>query len=391
MTLAVATSNPNSVAETYVRQHMRLIQPGATVGIGLSCEGEPALGIPVFCARQGRRGLLGKFGTLATLLRTGYAASIPAAEESRLASFLEKHGTRAVLAEFGTTGCALRVFCRKAGLPLFVNFHGHDATVLGRRRDIRHAYRLLAQDAERFICGSRHFAGILERLGIPAGRIEVVPCGIEIAQFSSDGEKDPDLVVAVGRLTRKKRPDLAIRAFALAHREHPSLRLEIIGEGGQRAVCEETIRDLGLEQAVTLLGARPHDEVKARLAGAGIFVQHSVTAENGDQESQGISLLEAMASGLPVATTDHNGFSETVLHDETGFLSPEGDVEAMAGNILRLARDPELARRLGRAGRARVEAQFDAVHLCARLSALIFGTTGAAGASEMPRLAGERP
>lgn len=373
MTLAIATSNPNAIAETYVRQHMRLVRPGATVCIGLSCDGEPDVGVPVHCVRpQPRR--LGKLTTLATFLRTGYGAALPRSEEKRLATFLRAHGAAAVLAEFGTSGAALRVFCRKAGLPLFVNFHGYDATVLGSRKDIRHAYRLLARDSQRVICGSQHFAGLLRGLGFPEAKIAVIPCGIELADFSAGEDRDPDLVMAVGRLTRKKRPDLAIRAFALAHREHPSLRLEIIGEGSQRAACEEAIRDLDLGSVVTLLGARSHDEVKRRLARAGIFIQHSVTAENGDQESQGISLLEAMASGLPVVATDHNGFSEIVTQGETGYLSPEGDVEAMAASILRLAQDCELARRLGRAGRARVEAQFDALHLAARLREVIFGS-----------------
>lgn len=373
MTLAIATSNPNAIAETYVRQHMRLVRPGATVGIGLSCSGTPALDIPIHCVRAGPRGWHGKLKTLSTLLRTGYGAALSPAEEARLASFLKAHGTEAVLAEFGTSGAALRAFCRSSGLPLFVNFHGHDATVLGRRKDIRRAYRLLARDAERFVCGSRHFAGILQELGFPVEKIHVIPCGIELEGFAAEDRKDPNVIMAVGRLTRKKRPDLAIRAFALAHREMPSLRLEIIGEGSQRIACEDVIRELGLGSAVTLLGARSHDEVKARLAGGGIFIQHSVTAENGDQESQGISLLEAMASGLPVVTTDHNGFSETVIHGETGFLSPEGDVEAMAANLLRLARDADLAHRFGRAGRARVEAEFDALRLAGRLRELIFG------------------
>jgi glycosyltransferase involved in cell wall biosynthesis len=383
MTLAVATRNPNSVAETYVRQHMRLIRPGATVGIGLDCADAPAVGIPVFCVRKESRGMAGKLDTALRFLRTGYGAAIPRHEEARLEAFLREHRVEAVLAEFGTTGCALRALCRRLGLSLFVNFHGHDATVLGQRRDIRFAYRLLGRDARKFFCGSCHFAKIVEGLGIPRRKIEVIPCGIEIDDFSTRGEKDSDLILAIGRLTRKKRPDLTIRAFAIARRARPSLRLEIIGDGSERPACEAAVRELGLGKSVTLLGARPHDEVKSRLAKAGIFVQHSVTAENGDEESQGISLLEAMASGIPVVATDHNGFSETVIHEATGLLSPEGDVEAMAGNILRLVRDPALARRMGELGRARVEAEFDAFRLAARLREVMFDRESASGATRV--------
>ena len=100
-----------------------------------------------------------------------------------------------------------------------------------------------------------------------------------------------------------------------------------------------------------------------------MFVQHSMTAPNGDQESQGVSLLEAMAASLPVVTTDHNGFAESVLHGETGLLSPEGDVAAMAENIARIAGDPGLRLALGQNGRARVANEFD---MAARLRAVLF-------------------
>ncbi|WP_138466103.1 glycosyltransferase family 4 protein [Poseidonocella sp. HB161398] len=378
MTLAVATSNPMAVAETYIRQHMRLIAPGRTVAIGLDCPEATALDLPLFCVRRGPGGAAGKALSLARRWRTGYGAALSLAEERRLAEFLRAHGVEAVLAEFGTTGAALRMVCRRAGLPLFVNFHGYDATVLPKRRDIRACYRLLAAEAAGVICGSEHFAGILRDLGFPAAKISVIPCGIELEGFCADGAKDPDLAIAVGRLTAKKRPDLTIRAFAEARRSRPNLRLEVIGDGGQRGRCDAVIAELGLGGAVTMLGACTHEEVKARLAGAGLFLQHSVTAESGDQESQGISLLEAMASGLPVICTDHNGFSETVIEGETGFLSPEHDIPAMAANIRRVTADPELARRLGQAGRARVERLYGADSLAARLRGLILGQETAA-------------
>ena len=150
MTLAVATHNPDAVAETYVRQHMRLIMPGATVGVGLACSGEPDTDLPFFCVRRASRSPIRKLATLGALLRTGYSAALPLGEEQRLAQFLRTHNVTAVLAEFGTTGCALRTVCERERIPLFVNFHGLDATVLGRRRDIRNAYRLLARDAKKF-------------------------------------------------------------------------------------------------------------------------------------------------------------------------------------------------------------------------------------------------
>ncbi|MEO0697582.1 MAG: glycosyltransferase [Pseudomonadota bacterium] len=372
MTLAVATHDPRSVAETYVRQHMRLIMPGNTVGIGLACSDEPANDLPFFCVRRSKRFPVRKLNTLSSFLRTGYSAGLSLGEEHRLAKFLRAHKVTALLAEFGTTGCALRLVAKREGIPIFVNFHGLDATVLGQRRTIRYAYRLLAQDAQRFFCGSRHFADVLVGIGIPHAKIDVVPCGIELDQFTATSTKNENQVIAIGRLTRKKRPDLAIRAFAVARQCKPDLKLDIIGDGPERGTCERTINQLGLKQSVTLVGAQSHAEVKKRLRKANIFVQHSVTAENGDQESQGISLVEAMASGVPVVTTDHNGFSETVSHGKTGLLSPEMDVEAMGQNLQRLASDPALAREMGTNGRRHAETYYDAHRLARRLRDVIF-------------------
>ncbi|MEL6828560.1 MAG: glycosyltransferase family 4 protein [Pseudomonadota bacterium] len=353
---------------------MTLVAPGRTVGIGLACAKGSMSELPMFCVDWGQRGLVGKLGRLLALLRTGYAPSLPINEERRLKAFLRQHRVTAILAEFGTSGCALRSFCKRTGIKLFVNFHGHDATVLGQRPHMRFAYRLLAKDADGIICGSRHFSEIVEDLGFPRRKISIIPCGVETDTFRTDVPKDMKRVVAVGRLTRKKRPDLAIRAFAHAHAKDLSLRLDIIGDGDQRDACETVIRELNVENAVTLHGAQPHSFVKDLVAKAGLFVQHSMTAENGDQESQGISLIEAMASGLPVVTTDHNGFSETVIDGETGLLSPEGDVAAMANNLSELARDTERARRFGAAGRARVEARYDAEVVSKQLASLVIGT-----------------
>ena len=85
-----------------------------------------------------------------------------------------------------------------------------------------------------------------------------------------------------------------------------------------------------------------------------------------------------MASGIPVVTTDHNGFSETVLHGETGLLSAEMDVQAMGQNLRRLASDPALARKMGADGRQRAETHYAAHQLARRLRDVMFSDRAAA-------------
>ena len=82
--------------------------------------------------------------------------------------------------------------------------------------------------------------------------------------------------------------------------------------------------------------------LKNKLAEASVFVQHSVVASNGDTESQGISLLEAMTASIPLVVTDHNGFKETVIEGETGYLVKERDIDSMAKKITLLLKNESL-------------------------------------------------
>ena len=369
--LCIASLDPSHVSLTYVRQHISGIRPGRTVVLAMN--GDPSgLGVPGMNASRTRPGrAVSKLRSLSALVRTGHTGGLTPSQERDLDNFFSSHDVDTVFAEFGPTGCALRHYCRSRGLPLFVNFHGYDATVMPRSPLVRYAYRLLARDAAGIVCGSEHFRGILQALGFRPDRISVIPCGIDVEAFGPSPDRDPSRIVAVGRLTPKKAPHLMIGAFAIAARQHPELTLDVVGDGPMRGICEQVIADEGLTGRVILHGAQDNDFVRARMSEAGQFVQHSITAPNGDQESQGISLIEAMASSLPVVATDHNGFRETVIDGETGFLTPEGDVEAMAQRLIELAADGRLRERMGQAARMRAEAKFTAAIAADRLKTLL--------------------
>jgi colanic acid/amylovoran biosynthesis glycosyltransferase len=88
------------------------------------------------------------------------------------------------------------------------------------------------------------------------------------------------------------------------------------------------------------------------------FVQHSVTTQDGDSEGTPVAVLEAGASGLPVVATRHAGIKDAVVDRKTGLLIDEGDIEGMAGQMIRLAQDPHLAADLGQAGRRWISAEY---------------------------------
>jgi glycosyltransferase involved in cell wall biosynthesis len=118
------------------------------------------------------------------------------------------------------------------------------------------------------------------------------------------------------------------------------------------------VRAMKIGQAVEFAGSRPHHEVATAMRRARAFVQHSLVTSYGDSEGTPVAILEAGASGLPVISTYHAGIPEIVIHERTGLLSEQADLEGMVQNMTRLAQDPQLAGRLGAAARERIEARF---------------------------------
>jgi glycosyltransferase involved in cell wall biosynthesis len=156
-------------------------------------------------------------------------------------------------------------------------------------------------------------------------------------------------LVMVGRFQAPKDPVTLIRALAMLR----ETRFEalFVGDGPDRPAVEEEVQRLGLESAVQFLGER--SDVPALLATADVFVLSTRS------EGLPLSILEAMAAGLPVVASNVGGVPELVLDDATGLLVPPADPHALAGALERLLEDPLLGRRLGDAARLRIAEQFD--------------------------------
>lgn len=276
-----------------------------------------------------------------------------------LSAHLERVRPDVLLAEYGPTGVALAESCASLGIPLVVKFHGYDCSVRETIAKYRAGYERIFQQAQVLVAVSAHMARALAALGAPQDKLQVIPTGVDTGRFQvGDPGAASAHFVAVGRFVNKKAPLLTLLAFLQVAAEVPEARLTMLGDGPLWEACLGLCRAMGLESRVVLPGAVGHAEVAAALGSARAFVQHSVTALNGDSEGTPNAVLEACASGLPVAGTRHAGIPEVVLHEETGLLCDEGDVEAMAAHMLRLAREPETAVRFGRNGRSRVEALY---------------------------------
>jgi glycosyltransferase involved in cell wall biosynthesis len=167
-----------------------------------------------------------------------------------------------------------------------------------------------------------------------------------VAPAALDGA--PPVIVSVGRLAAPKDPLTLIAA--LARLPAGTFRAVLVGGGPQHETVAAAVRRAGLDDAVALVGHR--DDVAARLAAADLFVLASRS------EGLPISILEAMAAGLPVVASAVGGVAEAVVDGETGLLAPAGDAQALAGAIERVLADRQLRRAMGSAGRARAASHF---------------------------------
>lgn len=227
-------------------------------------------------------------------------------------------------------------------------------------------------DAE--VCVSEAVADFTHRRAkVDRAKLTVIRDGINLAPFTSasGGEKvrlelgiapDAPLIVTVARLTRQKGLPHLIDAMLLVRDEVPEVRLVIAGRGEMRDQLQHRIDSLGLSGCVSLLGFR-HD-VPALLAAADVFVLPSLW------EGLGLAAVEAQAAGLPVVASDVGGLAEAIDDGVTGLLSPPGNVEELAENIVRLLRDGRLRDEMGARGRQRAVDLFSAERMVAETEAL---------------------
>ena len=187
---------------------------------------------------------------------------------------------------------------------------------------------------------------------VPHAKIDVAICGVDTALFRPAPQPAGTYAICVGRLSdRRKNLQLLLTAYAKAM-AGPAAIPELYLVGDLPAGIERQVAALGITGRVRFLGER-HGEALADLyRNAQFFVLSS------DEEGLGIVILEAMASGLPVISTNCGGPATAVVDGETGFLTPVGDADSLAHAIQRLAEHAELRRHMGDAGRKVVERQF---------------------------------
>lgn len=355
-------------SETFVRDQVRAMQRWDPFLVGLRRRPN-VLGVEADLAPLAT--------TRLTEARTQYLGTLGL--RGRLVAGLREAGADLVHAHFGTSATHALPVARAAGLPLVVTFHGYDVTRTPTLRfpfgaEYRRRLAGVFGYASRLVAVSDFIAGELVRLGAPEHKITVRHIGITLDDGASSAPAHGSVaprrgVVFVGRLVAKKGVDHLLEAVAQlppeVRAEHP---LVVIGDGPLRAGVEARSRELGVD--ARFLGHLPPEEVRRQFAAARVLGAPSRTAHDGDAEGFGMVFLEAAAQGTPAVAYRHGGVTEAVVDGRTGLLSEEGDVAGLTENLRRVLTEPDLARSLGEAGRARVLADFDIRRCTARLEDL---------------------
>jgi sugar transferase (PEP-CTERM/EpsH1 system associated) len=262
-----------------------------------------------------------------------------------------------------------QVAAAAAGVPVRIHGeHGRDSDDPdGTRRRYQWLRRLYRPFVHHYVALSRDLAAYLvQKVGVPAGRIEQIYNGVDVGRFTRPtsarrtpagcpfGEDGLFVVGTVGRMQTVKAQPLLAAAFVRALQRQPGLRkrlrLVMVGDGPLRAQAQAVLAQAGVGDLVWLPGERA--DVPDVMRGLDCFALPSL--------AEGISntILEAMASGLPVVATAVGGNAELLVDGQTGDLVPSGDVEAMAACIASLASDPVRSAAMGAAGRKRAEQFF---------------------------------
>jgi colanic acid/amylovoran biosynthesis glycosyltransferase len=265
----------------------------------------------------------------------------------RFHASVKRVGSRLIHAHFAEGASPALFMSNRLNLPLILHLRG-GAELMPDTELRRHLFQLpflayrrqLWHRASLFLCVSQYIREKAIRAGFPEEKLRVQYTGMNCSAFSPSlalSEKDPNLVLYVGRLVPYKGADYLLRAMKLVQQKRPTARVVLIGDGTFRASLEQLNGELGV--GATFLGEQPQKRVRIWLEKARVFCGPSITLEDGMSEAFGNVFSESQAMGVPVVSFRHGGIPETMREGVTGLLAPERDVELLAAHLTRYLED----------------------------------------------------
>ncbi len=281
-------------------------------------------------------------------------------QQKNIEQYLIQNNIKAVVANYAITAFPIMDICERNNIPLIVHFHGWTAYRKSLLTLHKEEYKRMFSIASAVIAVSVDMYEQLQKLGCPKEKLSIIYYGFNNEVFSyNNHSENPPAFLAVGRFCDTKNPHLTILAFNKVLQSLPEAQLNMIG-GDENLLnsCIQLVKSLKIESKVHFLGIKSPKEVAAEMQNAIAFVQHSATTIEGEKEGTPVSILEAMASGLPVVATRHAGIPDVIVEHESGLLCNEFDINEMAHLMLNVATDKALNQRIGKNASNRVHNHF---------------------------------
>jgi colanic acid/amylovoran biosynthesis glycosyltransferase len=315
------------------------------------------------------------------LLRRGYLkyfarkpALIYRGEYDAIRRILIRRDPELIHVYFGNTGVHLLPLLKKWDRSWVVSFHGMDVQRRPKEKDYDQKLTQMLQLAPLVLVRSQSLATRLQDLGCNADKIRLNRTGIPLQNFPWVERSVPvdgkwQLVQAC-RLVEKKGLLTTLAAFRRLVSDYPKARLVIAGEGPLRDLLTRRIDELSLGDQVRLTGFLGQEDLREIYRESHIFIHPSEMAADANQEGIPNSMLEAMASGLPVVATRHGGIPEAVQEGVDGFLVPERDEPALYEALLKLVNQPDLWRQMGKQASRSVAQNFEQLQQIKKLESI---------------------
>lgn len=341
--------NYSAVSEPWMRRMLLGIRKevAAVAAVGIPSIDEALADIPHFELARTRRGRR----VIELFARTWLY------RHKALRSFIEEKRITHVLCHFGTLAMDYDDVFDSIDASVFVHFHGFDATfdLCDYSGNSLHSPTYKQRVVElsksaRFIANSEYTKSLLCDAGVDENRVAVKYLGVKPADEFRRREHEGALqVLFVGRLVDFKAPELAMKAFDAAVGQGLDADFTIVGDGPLRNSITQLRESLQSRERIHIAGALPWTEVQRYLRQTDLYLQHNVIGPQTHQpEAYGVSILEAMAEGIPVVVTRSGGVP-AVLGPEIARLATEpGDIEAQTARLIELGSSPSLRESFGR-------------------------------------------